>query len=104
MEYTEVEKYYILNGHLKLGSYIKAEPIDINKNATIFYGFLTSINITNNLYSKTTITIKYDINGSAKFIKLYPIKYNIFFKECTKPDESKRKLFEVFLKELDKKN
>ena len=60
MEYNEVDKYYILNGHLKLGLYIKAEPIDINKNATTFYGFLTSVNIINNLYSKTTITIKYD--------------------------------------------
>ncbi len=100
-EYNEVDKYYILNGKLKLGSYIKAVPIDHNKNSTIFYGFLTSINIENNLYSKTTITIKYMKDGQTKFIKLYPIKYNVYYKII---EDKKRKMFQELLANLSKKD
>ena len=98
-EYVSIDKYYILNNKLKLGSYIKAEPIDNNKKNTTFYGFVTSIKIENNLYSKTTLTLKYIKDGRAKFIKFYPIKYDIYYKII---EDKKRKMFEDLLANLMK--
>ena len=98
-EYYEIKKYDILNNKLKLESYIKAIPIDDNKNSTIFYGFLTNIKIENNLYSKTTLTLKYTQNGITKFIKMYPIKYDVYVKKI---EDKKRKLFIQLLEKLNK--
>jgi hypothetical protein len=99
--YNEVKKYDILNSKLKLGSYIKAIPCDQNKNQPTLYGFLTKVNIENNLYSKTTLTLKYMQNGITKFIKIYPIKYDIYFKTI---EDKKRKLFMSFLEQLETTN
>ena len=96
--YNEVSKYDILNNKLKLGSYIKAVPSDPNKSSVTLYGFLIKINIENNLYSKTTLTLKYIQDGITKFLKIYPIKYDIYYKII---EDKKRKLFMSLLEQLD---
>ena len=98
--YNIVKKYDILNNKLKLGAYIKAEPIDENRNSTTFYGFLTKITIEKNLYSKTTLTLKYSQNDKIKFIKIYAIKYDIYYKTI---EDKKRKIFIQLLENLGKK-
>jgi len=96
-EYNEIDKYYILNGHLKLCTYVRAVPID-EKNPTNYYGFLTKIEIENNLYSKTSLTIKYNQNGQVKFKRIFPIKYNMYYKNVC---DNKRKLFINLLEKLN---
>ena len=54
--------------------------------------------IKNNLYSKTTMMLKFIQNGKPIFIKIYPIKYDMFYKVL---EDKKRKMFESLLQKLD---
>jgi hypothetical protein len=94
--YIGISKYDILNNKIQLGSFIRANPINPSKNT--LYGFLIKIDIKNNLYSKTTMMLKFIQNGKPIFIKIYPIKYDMFYKVL---EDKKRKMFESLLQKLD---
>ena len=102
--YKLISKYRILNGDLKNDMFIKAIPIN-NLEKTLS-GTIVKTEICNNLYYKCLITIKIYTKSKVKFIKLHPIKYDIYQrinleKKENKENKVKRSKKQIFLELLD---
>jgi len=101
--YKLISKYRILNGDLKNDMFIKAIPIN-NLEKTLS-GTIVKTEICNNLYYKCLITIKIYTKSKVKFLKLHPIKYDIYqrinLEKKEKENKVKRSKKQIFLELLD---
>ncbi len=102
-DYTLATKYFMMNGNLLKGTYIKAIPLDLSGNKKILSGFLVSTgwcqNKTN-LYSKFKITIAYVINNKRHLLTFMPIKYDVYYKSLNTESKFRKSLIQL-LEHLD---